>query len=352
MDSGTQLRQVRNELVNEDENEISFIELWMILVKRWQVVGAIFVLSLVAGLIVAVFLPTKYLFSTTIEIGSLAEKNGELSLIEAPQIVQIKLKDTYIPYVLSEMDASDSTSAVAIDINATVSGTTVIISSFGQVSDADKIRELHLSVVGLVVDDHNSLIELRRRTLEQEQAFIQDQINLTQTRGKDLEKIEEEMLENLNSLELERNALLERIAEIGRDNQRILGDSSQENFMFKALMASQELDRNERRLLAIENRIYVATPQVISRNKAVLVDQQRYGQEYQVSLGTIKSALFAMTATRTAALLVKASKPSGIGKITIVLLFGVLGLFAGVFAAFFCEFVSKVNKTMSRSNNV
>jgi len=349
-ESSAELIRARRELIADDE--ISLVDIWMVLVRRWKIVVVIFALFLVVGLITALSSPTKYLFSTTIEVASGKGEGRAVYLLEPLNVAQMKLRERYIPDVLSEAQIKNSKSIAAIDVNVSKGVNAVVISSLGEVSDASNIREAHLSVVGKVVDDSNNLIELRRNELEQQSVLFQDQRNQIQARVKDFERQEAELLKSTALLNLEIQTLREKIAEVHKKNQAILSDSTQENFIFKALMAAQELDRYERRLLAVEERLYVAIPQEISRNKSMLIDDQSAFLEYQTSLMPIKAELSALAPARAVSVAKKATKPSGIGKATTVALSILLGLFSGIFAAFLYEFISRANKNMSQSAHV
>ena len=54
------------------EDEISLVDLWLVLVKRKRLVWGIFVLSILLGLAAAFMLTKKYAYTTAIEIGTTA----------------------------------------------------------------------------------------------------------------------------------------------------------------------------------------------------------------------------------------------------------------------------------------
>ncbi len=92
------------------EDEISLIDLWLVLVRRRLILGATLLACILAGLWFAFLQPPSYAFTTVIQIGRVVElrglgetvarvtPNGPLELSET---VVAKLNEGYIPKVLA-----------------------------------------------------------------------------------------------------------------------------------------------------------------------------------------------------------------------------------------------------------
>ncbi len=79
------------------EDEISLVDLWLVLAKRKRLIAAVAGTIAVAGLLYALLMPRAYTYTTSIEIARDGDK-----LLESPQTVLAKLQESYIPLVLTE----------------------------------------------------------------------------------------------------------------------------------------------------------------------------------------------------------------------------------------------------------
>jgi len=335
----------KREFLSSGADEISLVELWVILVKRWKVIAISFVLFLVAGVAIAIYSPVKYLFSTTIEIGSFEIDDGGRSLLEPLTLVQAKLKNSHIPEVMKELRVSDSASFLPVEVVVSGEG----ITSLGQISDTAVIKKIHLSVVDKIIDDHNSLVENRMKLLEQERQQASQKLRLAKEYAESLKNRQSELLRMMTSLKTELNETRHHIVEMNKKNGSKL-DSTQDDSTFKALMMSRQLEIYVARLLALETRLYVTTPQEILHLKKLLMDSNDDILESQISLDFVQSQMTSMMVTRLNELAVQATKPSGIGKIPMVILSALMGFFVGVMLVFVCEFISKWKDAMRKSN--
>lgn len=347
-DSSADVVRVKREYLSGTDDEISLIELWMILVKRWKVVAVVFSLFLVIGVVAAFSSPLKYQFSTTVNIGSFEDGNGVRTLLEPLKTVQEKLKSDYIRNVVDEFRTANDMPALSIDAKALGEG--VVLTSEGNVQDNAAIKKMHLSIADRVVGDHKLLANNRMKLVEQRVRQESEQLRLATEFKKALESRQNELLSSSGQLQAELNAARMHIAEVANGHESGFSGRAQENYMFKALMVSQELERLEARLLVLESRLYVAIPQELVKLKKVLMDNHADVVQIQLSLGAIKMQMATQVPTESVSLAVRATKPSGIGRGAMVVLSILMGLFVSVLGVFICEFISKANTTMRNVN--
>jgi hypothetical protein len=87
----------------EVPKEISLTDLWIVLVQRKRVVGAVVAVAILAGLTYALLGPLTYAYVTTIAIGTRVWEEKVVP-IEAPGTVLAKIVDSYIPLVLQDYE--------------------------------------------------------------------------------------------------------------------------------------------------------------------------------------------------------------------------------------------------------
>ncbi|MCF6324121.1 MAG: Wzz/FepE/Etk N-terminal domain-containing protein [Gammaproteobacteria bacterium] len=344
-DSSAEVARLRQEYLSDADDEISLIELWMIFVRRWKVAAVIFSLFLVIGVVIALSSPLKYQYSTTVEIGSFETKAGARAFLEPLKMVQTNLENNYIPNIVENMKATHWASPQSVDVS--VVGKHVVIKSLGRVLDSAEIKQMHLSAIDKVIEDHHVFAENRMKLLEQEYRQKSEQFRLAKELTEALDSRQSDLLSSSLTLQTKLNKIHEYITEV---NKNRFSSDVEENNILKALMISRKLEAHEARLLAIENRLYVSTPQELVNIKKMLVDNYENSLEIQLSLGAVTAQMVTQLPTQLIALAVRAKNPSGIGWLATVVLSMLIGVFVSVLVVFICEFISKANAAVRNAN--
>ena len=290
-DSSADMAGVKREYLSEADDEISLVELWMILVKRWKIVCVIFVLCLILGIVIAISAPVKYLFSTTVE---LAPMGAELA--EPVASTLSKLKGDYIPQVLvSEKDGE----LFGVDAHHPRGSKAIVLTSSGLVTDAESIRGVHRSIFDLLVKGQHTLIEQQRIPGKQEYSLLESRIKIDLLR---IEKL--------------------------RESEKLLES---------ALIALDE---------GVLKEVSIGLLQAQALNLHALVAVEKTVAEYQVRLITLQSKIDLFSKAAVGDIALKSLKPIGVGKMVTIFLSAMMGLFIGVIAVFFMEFLAKVRCSM------
>lgn len=152
------------------DDEVSIVDLWLILVKRKWVVVLILLLSVSIAALVSLGKKDRYRYVSTIELGSsvLQESAGDESqsavvLVEPPETTLAKLNEAYIPSILNSTDGG----AIAIEIEAHIPANSqlIVIESVSSLPKADQ-RAMHEKIMVLLQKDHEVRLALWRRTIE------------------------------------------------------------------------------------------------------------------------------------------------------------------------------------------
>lgn len=170
-------------LINQqwiEEDSINLVDLWLELSKRKVIILASVVLALIAGLLIALALPTKYSYSTSLEIGTKLEHSsaGDVStLIEEPETVLAKIQESYIPLAQQQYRQGHNGDERVYKIEArTPKGSQLIVlQAKGAEEDAPAYLQHLQMVTDYVIKDHQRVmnIELGRLNTQLAMAKIQ-----------------------------------------------------------------------------------------------------------------------------------------------------------------------------------
>lgn len=85
------------------EDEISLVDIWLVLMRRKRVVAFITVLFIIAGLAFWATKTRKKLYTTSIEIGNIITKDDTKQPIEAREAVETRLRNTILPDLRNQL---------------------------------------------------------------------------------------------------------------------------------------------------------------------------------------------------------------------------------------------------------
>ena len=282
------------------DDEISLVELWLVLAKHRLVI----VLSTLAlgalGVAYALLTPAQYEYSTSLQIGSRLA-GSDYRLIEPPAAVVARINRGYLPVLHRELVPERE----RLEIEARTEGDGGLIVVSGEATEED--GELFLGILSRVsdkvIEEHERLIDDFRQqlVLQQQQANIR--LEALQAEAEDVRKRLEQLDKLLQSM-ADRTRGVEGAGLLAQ-----LQSAEQAETLRQELADNAVSQREERALLA----------------------------ELASQLGTFRP-------TTTVAEPLQSVEQVGTSNRLIVALAVVLGLMLGVFAAFFMGFLQHVRE--------
>lgn len=271
-----------------DTDEIRLVDIWLVLVRRKFVIAALVLVSIAFGLAYALFTPHSYAYTTIIEIGT----NGQNELIEPLETVRAKVVDGYIAQVLQLHLKNSSNGEARYGINAEVpkSSQVLILRSKGTAENEPVYVALHGAIVDRLKSDHLRVQNPLRKDLE--------------TRLQMRERSLAELRDQAKSFEAQ----------------------------IKRLEQKRELPARELSYLT----------------SLRLADNQRAQSDLAPLIDNARQQLANMRETNAVVLPMRSMDPVGLGKTTTVMLSALIGLFLGIIAAFFVDFVAKTHEETAR----
>lgn len=182
------------------DDEISLVDLAMILIKRKLMIAIIFTIIFALGVTMALSTPRIYTFSTTIEIGSQII-NGSIQPFESPQALLAKLQYSYIPQVLIEHKQSSSDNKAKYQIKASVpkGGNIILLETKGTNDQEDILKALLQTVSQKAIQDHDRIFTSVKSDLKAR--LKQAETNLKSIKSDDEKEIaiNQSLIERLSS---------------------------------------------------------------------------------------------------------------------------------------------------------
>lgn len=311
---------------NEDGyhgDEISLVDLWLVLARRkWLVIG-IAVLCLAAGLAYAVMREPVYSYTTVIELA----RTGDGKPVESTDSARARMTQVIIPLVRHEMvlaqtDPGSRPPRASVRVPQGGGRLLEIVSEYPRAA-RDDIGRFHERLSHLLKAEHDRLVSMEQERLTLAQETIQGEIK---------------------RIEAEQQRIRARITEAGSrlSAGRILqgeatGEATDEARAMTLLIIQSQIEDAHEKILALEQTLYQELP---SRS-----------DELRLQLAETNNQLERISFTKAHATALVSEYPVGAGKPLIAALALVLGVMLGVFGAFWAEFLAQAKTVAHQRKN-
>ena len=331
----------------QQEDEISLIDLFLVLVKQKKIIFVVTLLCVLGGIIFALIKPKLYTYSTTIEIGATVSEDGDGSvrLIDQPDNVVAKIKESYIPQVQHEyLKNHPNASPPKIDVRIPKGSELVILESKAKFDDAKTQLELHESVLDRLINNHKkrlnfsrnqiqskldkeklkldelldpNTLEVRKKSLETDlnkaqiqleelkdprvfaisKKELESELNLAELQSKEMNGQVAIIQKQQKGLDSTENALKSQVSELNshikamsqRREEAIKGRDDSKTMTM--LFLDNEIQQNRSQLNKIEEQLNVTLPQRKAEYDQTILDYKRNQQFQEQKIAQIKGKL-------------------------------------------------------------
>ena len=336
-------------LVHYDDDEISLIDLWLILVKHKKCIIGALVTVAILGIVAALLMSKTYSFTTTVELG--ARMDGQKTIpIEPVESVLAKLNNSYIPYALHGNVQSKAEGEKLYKVSASIPGKsqTVLLTSKGRENEAGAYKSLHEQVVKSLKRDHGRIMNVIRGELVLDKNKQQRALEANEEQNRILQA-------ELKRIDVTANLMRKQIKEAeglivaaNQNRSRAIREAKDEARAMTLLMLDNEVQQNRNRLAGLEERLHVSLIDKRDKLKKALADNRRAYLNIKDNIARLELKIANLQETRAVYPATQSIEPAGIGKKAVVLLALIAGLMVGVFGAFFLEFMEKAREAGSR----
>ncbi len=334
------------------EDEISLVDLWLVLAKRKKLILATIIAFSVLGVGAALLLPKNYAYRTTIEIGTRLE--GERTvLIEGVESVLAKVNETYIPLAQHQYREKNNDDDELHEIKASIPRKShiIVLASKGKEAKAEVYKALHLAVVEGLKQNHARILDVVRNNLALEknkaERDLEEKAQQVKVIGAELKRVD--ISAGLASKQIKESESLIKNAKQNRT--KAIREARDEARAMTLLMLDNEVQQNHTRLARLEERLHVDLADKRDKLEKSLADNKRSQLNVKDNITRIKLQIANtfLQETRAVVPAMQSIKPGGLSKKALVMLSIVLGGMVAVFAAFFMEFLGKVRETTIKS---
>ena len=331
------------------EDEISLIDLWLVLVRRKKLLIATFVVIVVIGLVLAFVIPKKYSYSTSIEIGSRVIED-RVQPIESPETLLAKIQESYIPFVQLQYrnENLDNEKIYTISARVPKSSQIIVLESKGGEEQEAIYKDLQQRVINQVQNDHKRILEVIRKELEISHSDavnkleeLKDTARLLESREKRLSSIAELIISQIEDAKKD-------LALAEKNRQRSVKEATNEAKAMTLLMLDNEVQQQRQRLANLEERRIVEIAESQDKLANDIASNKRQQQAQKDKIARVETQLINLVETRSLVPPMRSMEPTGLAKRVILGIAIVLGMMLAIMAAFIAEFLQKAKEQMGQ----
>lgn len=398
-----------NHFVSYAADEIDLIDIGVLIWRRRRVVLVVFLSLIALTALAAVIKSPTYQYTTTVQIGSRLDSNGDVVQVISVPDAQGALQDTFIPMAVAsyakqhpERDAlirnldinvksgNDKGGTISLICKAKKSrgddcvnieeraASEFIKNTSRQINDVKANYQSQLTSAQLALDSAKSPALFKVNKLAAETAISQAKNELKDLQSKAaVLKVQKNKLKASEDLyKQEVSQLQQRVAQINQASVESARSTSSPTQAMANLVLSTQAQNNLQTLSDIQQKLAVDIPQQEAQINADIASNARaqalarrtiqqnesnlqkllyqHNQNIQSAAASVKRAqsnLDNVQSTRTLGKALRSLKPIGVGR-GIVIVMGVLvSLLLAFAAAFVAEFFYKVRLRLSESGN-
>jgi hypothetical protein len=331
----------------EQDDEISLLELGLVLWWRRRAVITTFVGVTALAVALALMMPKQYAYTTTIEIGTRVEDQKTVP-IESPESALAKVADSYIPLARLgyRQRHADQTRRFEVDARVPKDSGLIVLEAKSKAADEPAYRDIQRQVVDALVADHERIFTVLRNgiTLERQQAVrVLD----------DLKDGEQLLLADLKRLDLSAELLCQRIADVKalieaatKNRLAAVREAWDEARAMTLLMLYNEVQQNRSRLAGLDEQLQVGLAQRRDGLNNKLRDNRREQGPQQAAIDRLDLRLQNIQDTRPVAIALRSVEPVSLSRSVISVLGLLLGAMLDLLVALALDFGDRLRATL------
>ncbi|MCI0507725.1 MAG: Wzz/FepE/Etk N-terminal domain-containing protein [Gammaproteobacteria bacterium] len=334
------------------EDEISLIDLWLVLVRRKKLLIITFAAVVIIGLVLALITPKKYSYSTSIEIGSRVIQD-KVQPIESPETLLAKIQESYIPFVQQQYrnEKSDNDALHRITARIPKGSQIIVLESNGGAERGDAYKELQQRVINEVQSDHKRILEVIRKELEIARNKAMDKLEELKDTVKLLEAREKRLTDIAVLIKRQIEEAKADLAIAEKNRQRSVKEATNEAKAMTLLMLDNEVQQQRQRLATLEERLIIEVAEGQDKLANEIATNVRLQEAQQEEISRVEIQLANLVETRALVPPMQSMEPTGLAKRVILAIAMVLGFVLALMAAFIAEFLQKAKEQIAQDES-
>jgi len=154
------------------DDEISLVDLAVILIRRWKAMAVIFVVVVVLAVVFALMQTARYQYTSLYSVAEYTNSNGQRVAIESPASVVAKTQNLYLGPETRKLLEKNDLASLPFEVKATNPSDTLLLklNSDATQDNQQLVATLHQNLIGRLQADQAELVDQRKASLRRQLA--------------------------------------------------------------------------------------------------------------------------------------------------------------------------------------
>ncbi len=305
-------------------DEIDLVDIGVSLWRRWKLMLAVFLACVGLALALALLIPKKYDYSTTIQIGTQVV-GGQLQPIEPPDSAAKKLENGFLPQIVQQQAQQNGIDPknLSFEVDSPLNTNLVIISGKAPANLADNFTSIEKAAAQALINSELPLTKIMRARLESQLADAQANV-------RELENPKYKKL-----LQTEVTSLADFKKQARQQQLEASRHARGANDAMTSLLLGNQVQQAENQLSKLQQKLQIKLPGQIASAKA--------------KVSSIKAEIANLQASQIVTGPLRSVKPTSLPRSLIVVLGVVMGVLLALLAAAGSNYISAVRERILRA---
>lgn len=167
---------------NWRDDEISLVDLAVILIRRWKAMAVIFVVVVGIAVAAAFLLPKSYQYTSLYSVAEYTNSNGQRVAIESPASVVAKAQNLYLGQATRKLLEKHELETLPFNVSVSNPSNTLLLQLDSDAAEENQplVSELHQQIIDSLQQDQAQLVERRHDSLERQLASAKQALESAQ----------------------------------------------------------------------------------------------------------------------------------------------------------------------------
>lgn len=164
------------------DDEISLVDLAVILIRRWKAMAVIFVVVVALAVVFALMQTARYQYTSLYSVAEYTNANGQRVGIESPASIVAKTQNLYLGPETRKLLEDNDLESLPFKVEASNPSNTLLVqlSSDATQDNQKLVATLHQNVIDRLKEDQAELVAQRKASLERQLASAKQALESAQ----------------------------------------------------------------------------------------------------------------------------------------------------------------------------
>ncbi|PWW38190.1 Wzz/FepE/Etk N-terminal domain-containing protein [Chromohalobacter israelensis] len=166
----------------EHDDEISLVDLAVILIRRWKAMAVIFFAVVAIAFAAAFLLPKSYQYTSLYSVAEYTNQNGQRVGVESPASAVAKVQNLYLGQATRKLLEKHELESLPFEVSASNPSNTLLLQLDSEAAEDNQplVAELHQQIIDRLQQDQAQLVERRHDSLERQLASAKQALESAQ----------------------------------------------------------------------------------------------------------------------------------------------------------------------------